>query len=609
MKCWLSIYAVNALKQVQAFPQVPIVPTPRKKKPDRDLPRPFEKDAKEHENVSSYCAAMGHGTDPACEVNVPLKELKTEIWAVFEHVRRFLKDDIPAEEKVKQLKSIEEQSVRLRETMEQLKTVWEDVGQGEMDPEMSQRLNAVLDAGDQLDDHVSKLAAKTGELHEHPGSPFDRYVKLKHGADKLVEYINAASKAVQAFETKVHPRGSKWWRFQWEYCFFEALALIDILLLVLLLDFMHHKIQHAIFGDPYHDVPSMYDYTADNGTMFKRWMSVFFGELAVMGIAQGLMELSYRIGIIHAVERLIQFTGVHSPTGDHIRSHLDTISHNLFIAIVIYFFFVLTVVRSTEAKIKHWRKLEANHQSPSLQHSGSGLFAQASVVGVARSKLEFESLRSQCIGRLKSTREVADEVAKYGSLEEVEFWRYMAISVRHTSERLIKVTSLTWFGYAIIFAIYAVLFYFTHVSYSIIGCALSAFFVVVLLLLHLFVARVRENVYSHLGDDENPWGAHWDYCIVKVFQFVLFFLCYLVARTLASPLMWSLYFFYSIIALVGFAAFSFLFAYYICEVITTFGALMAIPPYVRTQDALRLMGHIGNEATNRGIIPELRNER
>eukprot|EP00397_Hematodinium_sp_SG-2012_P017626 GEMP01018032.1.p1 GENE.GEMP01018032.1~~GEMP01018032.1.p1 ORF type:complete len:611 (+),score=158.44 GEMP01018032.1:258-2090(+) len=603
MKCWVALTAVCA-RAVRYYGPPTILSLIRSVDNDtrasvESLPDPFDVGNLAPSTMSEYCAHE-KSVDPACDIDAPVVSLKDEVLAVYNHLKRFFKKKQEEQPKdaVDELEKLAKEEQRLEESLRTVKEVRTNLEtKGEMDPELSQKVDDVIEVGERLHNIVRVMTDEL--LRSKNDDSWQRVAEMKNHTLRLVDAMNEAAGSIRAFSRDVHPSGSKWWRYRWEYGFFEAVTLVSVVFLFGLLDAVHHKIQKAVFGDPWFDVPSMFDFAASGTTMYKRWFTVFIGELAAMCIFQGLMAIVHRVGCFTLVAHFFQMPEVHLPDATHYRDAVGSVTHHLFLALVMYFLLVLTVVRSTEAKIQHWRAYEDG--SHHWVHAGSGLFAQKSWVGVARDRHEYKALRQRFIMRVKTHAELVDKVEEHGPLDSMEFWRYLALTVRETAERLIKIDFLTWVGIILIFVLYAITFYVAQVGYMVIGCAQSVAFIMVLVAMRFAVSRIQHDVLSR-QEDLAEWGAktsYLDFCMAKIFQLVLFFLCYGAARTITTAEVTSLYPSVVIVMCVFACAFAFFFAYYICEVVTTFGTLIAIPPYAKADIALRLITHLEMEAAIR----------
>lgn len=173
-------------------------------------------------------------------------------------------------------------------------------------------------------------------------------------------------------------------------------------------------------------------------------------------------------------------------------------------------------------------------------------------------------------------------------MSEFPLWMYLKINVRKTVARFFKFNIQMWLPVIGLFLVFMLCHRFAHMGYV----RIMGFFTLLMLGVIVGISWFTKSVAKEIqkGEPDTERLQHKEKSIHEMYnteslalsalQFVMFVVCYGVARMICQPWMWELHFWpvlsLTIVALLC----AFLFVWLVAPAIPSFCAAMAVPPYV-----------------------------
>jgi len=469
----------------------------------------------------------------------------------------------------KHAEGIGKKVARLKAKMERLK---ED---GDMDPELEMQVTKVTLSSDRMVRPMLGIADDQKLALEDPEDRDEIEDDLVKDLEHLDGDILEVRKNTADMDTEVIPGAKKWWRYRWEYCYVEAMLLILLATLAVIWEGIYNLLRARI---NYLSTTSPFFKAAQHhNTLYFNWFMYMTGEFSVLICVVFTLWVLDHLGFFE-VWISVQYDvapEIHQPSTAAIYSkQAYDIAMQLFFAMAMFYFLVLSIVVSAVHKERNWRDFEMG-TAPTTRTT----ISQVSIVDDDEDynamKFYFDNTTSHDMG------------------PSFQFWLYLSLNVRHNMTDIYNIKVLTWLVFLLIFVCFFFVHRFLHYSYihlfAVFGVLDLLLFGAMIWLLHqekVWLAKetARAAEAPEVAEGERKLSIHEKYAterwVCVALQILLFFLCYGIARILCSPWTWLFYFWTALAMIVVFIVFSIIFRLYLAPTIITFMAIMALPPYL-----------------------------
>ena len=472
-------------------------------------------------------------------------------------------------------------SIQIDQQTVELEKLRDDLRRNDLlDPEINYALSSVISASIEIRNSLAHVAEGKGQEYD-----------VWHFNRGLSEWDSAYG----IVQNQIVPNGPKWWRYRYEYSFFESLFLVFFLAIMGVISRGYrglHTVTEEIGGvkNPIEaDTSSVY---AIYRGCFGRMM-LQFSSITVCGFVWWVLD---RLRFWNFVNSNMPNTGTWHVPSDV--KQLQLIAANcgpmLLVSLLVYFgFMYLTIFKSTN-KIQAWRDL-ANGKA--RKASFSRTITATNLSDDAESNLaQFATLQKYFIHQMEvMDRDPTMTNKHFGNVTSDPLWRefnfslYLDLSVRNVLSHLVTLRSSTFIALTITYALFTLGHYFLHLSYLLIFSCMFGISIVLFIFMHQFIVTHKYLVAQDILETSRGQEAHatnrgmfW----IRSLQFVLFFICYGFARIVLGWFMWQLYFWPTLLLSFAFVAFAIFYAFWFAEAIPVFAAVMAIPPYISEDNQL-----------------------
>jgi len=404
-------------------------------------------------------------------------------------------------------------------------------------------------------------------------------------AEQVRSGLDVVKSGTKGMDTGVHPNGKKWWRYRYEHSFVEGLLAILVSFFIMCWEIFVRSLRGWVFVASKLQGAEVFAHQS----LHQHWLELFLIEM----VACLLMFLTvWFIGHLGFFDHFPTFfegkklslvqvnfggghTGLHLPTdGSEYRELAYEMCVILTFAMILYFCLAISVVNAATNKLVLWENKERK-----MPGAGSGRrFEQQLSIGGEINELKVFFVKT-----------VQAEDPDAIDVESFSIFRYLLIAVRGTVDRMLTFGPLMWMATLLTFGVFLVLHAYAHVAFI----RIMTFFLAVLTAtlgimawavfsVNRTVSEQVEQFSDRIETPKAPMVRHKNQSkiIFALMTYAVFFLCYGTARTLLQPWLWKLYF-YPLLFVAGFSLFMcFVFVFAIAPLIPTYGASLALPPYV-----------------------------
>jgi len=408
-------------------------------------------------------------------------------------------------------------------------------------------------------------------------------------AQEVGKKLKAVRESTRDVDTKVHPHGSKWWRYRYEHAYIEAVLMVIVCVFLYFWESVARGIRWKVMQ--FATVEEMH--VATDGGMFVKLLRCF--SIETFACLMTFMTI-WVLSLLNAWDLFPLF--FHSDKtlrvphqGAEYRRLAVDVCMLLFCAIILYFALAYSVVLASTRQMEVWQTHEVAVQEEIEKRQFERKFSKTLTTGhVGSEKGDYELMRAFFI------RSAANDVVLVEALRDTElsvgqdfpFWLYLRMNVRSCVDSFFKFGSKVWVPVIATFLFLTVLHSTLHVGYI----RVMSFFTIVMITLFVVMGAVVHRIAHHIkGDSETDedltpsWFAQAGWAMGFVLNYVVFFICWCAARFLCQPWMWTLHFWpvlgLSLLLIVFCATFHLLFA----ETIPSFAAVMAMSPFMDKENA------------------------
>jgi hypothetical protein len=463
-------------------------------------------------------------------------------------------------------------------------------------------------------DEAAAQAVKRSKEEAKETAREDELETLK-AAQEVKKDLDAAEKAATHLDTGLHPHGSKWWRYRYEYSYIESLLMIFISCLMLFWSRIMHHLKHyvKVWALPSDEEPKSQIEEMDedvHGTFYSLWLKLFTEQMMVCILVFLTIWVLAKMHVFDVFPMLIKATpDMRVPqTGEEYQLLTFDICTIFFFAIMFYFCLMLTVAHDTRDLTRALEKREQGSQFYHLSQSptSSRTTASQAVMGtLKRSNSGFNKTEAHFVCAMEEemmTREEPEmkEICTLlnNDIQAFPLWKYLILNVRITTAGLLEFSWTMWLPVVASFLAFMLLHRFAHMGYL----RIMACFGVFTLSLVASIAWIAKRTSAMLQAEDykpNESGKHHsihermntESMVLCAFQFALFFVCYGVARMMCQPWMWEMHFWTVLCLTIVAGVHVVLFITLVSPAIPSFCAVMALPPYVDS-DNLAVMLHV-----------------
>jgi hypothetical protein len=427
-------------------------------------------------------------------------------------------------------------------------------------------------------------------------------LEVMSAAQEMGEELSQAEKGANRLDTGLHPHGSKWWRYRYEYSYIEAILMIFISFLMLIWsEIVYHfrvflnKLAASSKERMVMQREDQEEQDAHNAAILS-WLRMLteqmcvcvFVFLTVWGIAKSPL-LAYAPVIIRPSDDM----RVPMEPDEYRRLALD-ICTIFFIAIVFYFGLMFSVARETRYTTQQYDELDDAYRSESLGVSRpivpgtasevTSSFGTRSSFGPINTTEEYRAQLKHFQDAMKTILDSSTDAEMLklkseigSSLDRFPLSMYLTLCVRINVAKMFFFGWVMWLPTIALFLALGLLHRFAHMGYV----RIMGMFGIVVLVILGYMAYLTSSIKSpKTSGKERIRTTSMEVVVLALLQFSLFFVCYGVARMMCQSWMWELHF-WPVLALTVCACVSaFLFIWFIAPAIPIFCAAMAMPPYV-----------------------------
>eukprot|EP00419_Tripos_fusus_P005151 CAMPEP_0172674496 /NCGR_PEP_ID=MMETSP1074-20121228/12766_1 /TAXON_ID=2916 /ORGANISM="Ceratium fusus, Strain PA161109" /LENGTH=904 /DNA_ID=CAMNT_0013491907 /DNA_START=141 /DNA_END=2858 /DNA_ORIENTATION=+ len=390
-------------------------------------------------------------------------------------------------------------------------------------------------------------------------------------AMRLQNSLEVVKSGTQGMDTQVHPNGEKWWRYRYEHSFIEGILAILVSFLVMCWEGFIRSIRGCIFRASALKPVEVHAHQS----LYQHWLDHFLNEMVACLLMFLTVWLLGHLGFFnHFPTYLKGHSELHLPTtGYQYKVLAYEMCVILTFALILYFCLAISVVHAATQKLAKWKNKER-----AIPSGGSGGMAKHLTLGGAIG--QFNDLK------LYFVEYVTLEDPEAIDVQGFSFYRYLLIAVRGTVDSMLIFGPLMWIAILWTFGVFLFIHAYAHVAFIRIMTFFLAVLVAALAAMMWAVVSVNRTSaesakqFSESPDIPRTRKKHQSWIIFGLMTYAVFFLCYGTSRTLLQPWLWKLYF-YALLFVAGFSlVMCLVFAFAIAPLIPTYGASVAMPPYV-----------------------------
>lgn len=441
----------------------------------------------------------------------------------------------------------------------------------------------------------------------------DALASLEAGHEVKTD-LDEAEKGATELDTGLHPHGSKWWRHRYEHSYIEAMLMIFISCLMLFWSrVMHHVKQQvkllALSEDavPKTAIEEM-DEEGIHGTFIVLWLTLLGEQMMVCILVFLTVWVLATTHLIDVFVLVVKPTAdMHVPhTGEEYRQLSVDICTIFFFAILFYFGLMFPVAHDSRDLTRSLEHIHRGSEFEPLKPASARSAASGAVMGNLRTDLR----TSTGLGRTQThfRKHMHEEMKARHSPEMKEIcqllnddistfplYKYLTLNVRSTAASLLEFSWTMWIPVVASFFCFMLLHRFAHLGYVRIMFCFAAALVLLVIAMAWYTKNMSkmlklegaEDAEAELSGRPTITAA----MVLCAFQYSLFFLCYGAARMICQPWMWRLHF-NAVLCMTFFTIVqAFMFTMLISPAIPSFCAVMALPPYIDS-DNLAVMLHV-----------------
>jgi len=424
-------------------------------------------------------------------------------------------------------------------------------------------------------------------------------------AQDVEKEMKEAEKGAKKLDTGLHPHGAKWWRYRYERSYVEALIMIFISWLMLLWSVAIRKLKHKLFiwalrpgQEAESELEALEGQT--HGAVYGQWLHLLSEQMMVCILVFLTVWLIAKTQLAEVFPLIITPSDeMRVPrTGQEYRTMALDICTIFFFAIMFYFGLIFSVAHDTF----HFTKSLDEFEDYSMIHQRSNLespkrldiikMAAANVMGtIAKDSSEYAAVKEHFVKHMTKEavtegdslhKEIVKSVG--GDFDRFPLSKYLRFSVRLGVAELFHFGWAMWLPVICLFITLTLLHRFAHLGYV----RIMGFFALMTLALIFGISWYSKRVAKEIHDDKEAVAGQHSLVeqgtLLQLLQFVLFVMCYGVARMICQPWMWELHFWpvlgLTIVAVVSAG----LFVWLVAPGIPSFVALQSIPPYLDDTD-------------------------
>jgi hypothetical protein len=266
-----------------------------------------------------------------------------------------------------------------------------------------------------------------------------------------------------------------------------------------------------------------------------------------------------------------------------------------------YFLLISGVIRASELKMKRWERFEDEKFQPyaTPRLSARGMWERAmgaGVINIAETRDEFSMYESLFIKIIRNPRMSTKlGIDEENRVEEISFWRYLTLALRDMLDNLISVNQSTWMYLVLTFVGFSFLHRFYKFTYIAISAVVATAVFSLLAAMALQIVRIKKVYHNskikptEFADEQGISSWDYDHIVTGLLQYSLLLLTYIFARIVGSPFIWDLYPELASTLCLVFIVFYIVFFVLVADLISVFGAMMALPPYITKAKAEHLV--------------------
>jgi len=461
-------------------------------------------------------------------------------------------------------------------------------------------------------DEAGAKVAKHHRAEAERAAHEDALESLEAGHEVKTD-LDEAEKGATELDTGLHPHGSKWWRHRYEHSYIEAMLMIFISCLMLFWSRVMHHVKHQVkvLALPEDAVPKTaieeMDEEGIHGTFMVLWLTLLGEQMMVCILVFLTVWVLATTHLIDVFLLVVKPTAdMHVPhTGEEYRQLSVDICTIFFFAILFYFCLMFPVASDARDLTRSLEHIHRGSEFEPLKPASARSAASGAVMGHIRSDLRTSTGLSRTQTHFRTHMREEMKAKNSPEMKEIchllnddistfPLYKYLTLNVRTTASSLLQFSWTMWLPVVATFFCFMLLHRFVHLGYvRIMFC-----FVAALVLLVIAMAWYTKTMSKMLKlEDEDAEielaGRHpiTASMVLCAFQYSLFFLCYGVARMICQPWMWRLHF-NAVLCLTFFTIVqAFVFVVIISPAIPSFCAVMALPPYIDS-DNLAVMLHV-----------------
>lgn len=599
--------------------------------------------------------------DLADSVNLPdpqqLKDVRKRIvWRRDEILRLVEKKDIQEEHLIAlgkepvSLLDIKNETDQITQAVSRLKAKRDAIEKKSgVDDELQESINQVVEAEAGLSTKVDKLVeivmddeAQRGEDELHDGdddseaaseAAREADLRVLEAAEDVEVQLFSAYHNAEHLDAGVIVHGQKWWRFRYEHSFVESVLMIMIIILILIWRSIYLRLKFWIFAKSEAIEPVKH---LGKGTMYVHWLDSFSGQMTVctfVFITVWFMWYLHVYDLFHYLFGFLCFNLVTGTAGFHTPSSAIQYRYlaidicvNLFIAQILFFVIVFSIVYATSRKMADWHFFDdlpkedgttpGRATTPGKQAAGawSSTMRKGTFLGVvanvalpANDVAAWQGMKEYFIAQVSADAGVMTAIGfQQGEKlkpERFQFSKYMRESVRSTCNNLFRFGLDVWIGVLITFAIFAILHRLLLVGYLRIAIFFLIFLCVLVGMMIYWVWLLVDNIEKvTVSVDLTPRSRFDKYfaaskthmkvpteeILVTMINYTLFLLCWFCARMVIQSWMWQFHFGGVLILTIIAVAVACIFCCAVAKMFPNFAAAMALPPFLGPNDIERL---------------------
>merc|ERR1719375_160690 len=405
-----------------------------------------------------------------------------------------------------------------------------------------------------------------------------------------------------SIDTKVVPRGDKWWRYRWEYSFVESILLMIIIVLVIIWEGIHKLLRRMVKR---RSMLSPFYITEDEATLYTTWWHYMMGEMFVLLLVVMSMAILARWGLfdIWLEIQMSSSPEFHMPTTtqQYMREALEILMQ-LGVALVLFFGLTLMIVITCVNREIEWNMMEVEGGAVARQtlsaeaqmevDEGGESSTQTRVranemVRLACGSQELLSLKMMFFAGANCCPEFMDAMDGVPQ-HKFHFWHYLSMSARTGVESVYEISLTTWFIFLCSMIIFCVIYRTLKLAWVQIMIGFGIIMLIVLAYMWVYVKREVAQIDLHGSLETMPRQQHeprnpcmsQETFVGLMLQFPTFFIAYSLARLICSSWTWIHYARTALCCAVCGVAFFFIYRLIIAPVAITFFVVTSLPPHM-----------------------------